>query len=94
MSDGLFIALELIGYCFVSCFCIGVVVCTAKSLKICYTKYVLRLPDEEEPIFRRYAKAVIAIVPFEFANAIVVDGPVVDGLVAEDTVASIVLCDP
>jgi hypothetical protein len=68
MSD-LYLSLEILGYGFVSCCFIGMVACTAKSLKICYDKYILRLPVVEEPVNNpvhnlagRYAKATVSII--------------------------------
>lgn len=70
MSD-LYLSLEILGYGFVSCCFIGMVVCTSKTIKNCYDKYILRLPAPEEPIdvnnpfynlTGRYAKATVSIV--------------------------------
>jgi len=70
MSD-LYLLLEILGYGFVSCCCVGIVVCTSKLLQNCYDKYVLRLPAPEEPVNvnnpfynleGRYAKAEANVI--------------------------------
>jgi len=73
MSD-LYLSLEILGYGFVSCCFIGMVVCTSKTIKNCYDKYILRLPEPDEPVninspfynlAGRYAKAEANIVASE-----------------------------
>ncbi len=95
MSD-LYLSLEILGYGFVSCCFVGMVACTAKTLKLCYNKYILRLPVPEGPVrgpfynlTGRYAKATVSIVipePIHYVNAEVTETELETNIIAVEIV--------